>query len=57
MTGHWAGYGAAGRFYRKCIDHGMTQSQTADAWGVSRAAVSKWAKLNGVSFPRKRLEG
>lgn len=33
-----------------CARAGLTQSQTASAIGVSRPAVSLWAKRHGVTF-------
>lgn len=50
MNGHTRGYGASGDFYRKCAAKGMTQAETARAWGVSRVAVSRFASETGTEF-------
>lgn len=38
--------------YEQCSKAGMTQAQTAKELGVSRQAVSQYAKANGLSFAR-----
>jgi transcriptional regulator with XRE-family HTH domain len=38
--------------YLWCQRQGMTQAETAAHCGVSRPAVSRWARNSGVSFSR-----